>query len=71
MTQKPQYAYVSIRAPAQGATYHWRHYRNMVSFDPRPRAGGDGQRAPDDTDCSVSIRAPAQGATPLMNNVPV
>ena len=59
--------YVSIRAPARGATIHWQgqEQRSCSSFNPRPRAGGDPFRgwSAGDHRQRVSIRAPARGAT--------
>ena len=78
-------AYVSIHAPAQGATKPLFQLRSMaqfqstpprrgrrdgmsiesriVSFNPRPRAGGDSTLSGGSIQHVVSIHAPAQGAT--------
>ena len=56
--------YVSIHAPARGATSKGRRIkRSSTSFNPRPRAGGDTVVRIQTSSRHVSIHAPARGAT--------
>ncbi len=59
-------SFVSIHAPARGATYPDSHLSwQIFCFNPRPRAGGDKHgTATYMASISVSIHAPARGATP-------
>ncbi len=62
-----QLALVSIHAPARGATstktvFPW----GSISFNPRPRTGGDIQGLQIEDRREVSIHAPARGATTLI-----
>ena len=54
---------VSIHAPAWGATASIGLIGYMLSFNPRPRMGGDKRRCPAMGQGLVSIHAPAWGAT--------
>ena len=57
---------VSIHAPARGATLYLLNIPTVqVSFNPRPRAGGDHVGNEARTDGYVSIHAPARGATDI------
>ncbi len=56
--------YVSIHAPAWGATIRQHHVlMDHGRFNPRPRVGGDAERQGFEVDFEVSIHAPAWGAT--------
>ena len=61
----PESIFVSIRAPARGATPRRSTRRGPpAGFYPRPRTGGDPAHQPDACSAlAVSIRAPARGAT--------
>jgi len=57
-------AQVSIHAPARGATIPTSpQHVSHLSFNPRPRAGGDHEELQNYVWKEVSIHAPARGAT--------
>ena len=61
-------AYVSIHAPAWGATKHRARHENLdLRFNPRARVGRDCLCQPGRRDRYVSIHAPAWGATAQYN----
>ena len=56
--------FISIHAPAEGATYGANHGdRRIYNFNPRSRGGSDTSKSTAPTDYKISIHAPAEGAT--------
>ena len=56
--------YISIHAPAKGATsYAYSSIRGLINFNPRSREGSDYIKWYTNTVMMISIHAPAKGAT--------
>jgi hypothetical protein len=59
--------FISIHAPAWGATVHWiRKDSTNINFNPRPRVGSDFNCSSYCAYAKISIHAPAWGATANM-----
>ena len=56
--------YISIHAPAKGATsYAYSSIRGLINYNPRSREGSDYIKWYTNTVMMISIHAPAKGAT--------